>query len=150
MRNICCLLPLFLTGFSFASFAQSGHNTDSTDSLSEKFLRVEKTAQFPGGMGKFYQYISKSISYPENAKRNKIEGKVYVAFVINADGSIEKSSVQAMEENEMLPNMPSATFHPELQQEAVRLLRGCPNWKPALIDNKPTRQKLIVPIAFKL
>lgn len=144
------ILFLLSTGLSFASLAQSATDADSTNLTTKEFVFVGKTAQFPGGMAKFYQYLGKNIRYPKNAKKSRIEGRIYVSFVINADGSIEKTSVRALEKDEMLPSMTNAVFHPELQEEAVRLLRECPDWKPGLSKNKPVRQKMIVPVMFKL
>lgn len=67
-----------------------GFEVDSTWSSEDIFTIVEKSAEFPGGYGKFKEYIDKNLVYPKNAEKKLISGKVFVAFVINRDGSIDE------------------------------------------------------------
>lgn len=144
---------ILLIVIPFAGLSQDNNSkNDSTSGPPEKFLMVEKTAEFPGGIGKFYKYILKNLRYPEEAKRNGVEGKVYVEFVINQDGSIDDKSIRALSPDE-LSKFPSSTpvnFDLDCQNEAIRLLKGCPDWKPATIKKKSVRQRMILPIAFKI
>jgi periplasmic protein TonB len=144
---------ILLTALPFTCLSQaSDSNNDSIGARQEKFLMVEKTAEFPGGIGKFYKYVMKNLKYPDVAKRNGIEGKIYVEFVINQDGSIDDETVRALTEDELskVPNTTNLTFDPGCRDEAIRLLRSCPDWVPASIKNKTVRQRMVLPIAFKI
>lgn len=146
-------LLVLLMLVSFPSFGQGAESeTDSITNEGEKFLLVEKHAEFPGGMEKFYRYIMKNLRYPSTAKRNGVEGKVYVEFVINQDGSVEDTTVRALGSVDLQKvNVPKGIiFDADCQDEAVRLLKECPDWNPALIKNKRVRQKMVVPIIFKI
>ncbi len=101
------------------------------------FTVVEETAAPVGGMGAFYAYVGKKIKYPAQAKRMGIEGKVFVEFVIEKDGSI--TDVKAIK-----------GIGAGCDEEAVRILQSAPNWKPGKQRGKPVRQKMVLPISFKL
>jgi periplasmic protein TonB len=101
------------------------------------FTVVEETAAPIGGMGAFYEYVSKKIKYPAQAKRMGIEGKVFVEFVIEKDGSI--TDVKAIK-----------GIGGGCDQEAERILASAPKWKPGKQRGKPVRQKMVLPINFKL
>ncbi len=144
---------ILLTAVPFACLSQANSSVnDSINGRSEVFLMVEKTAEFPGGMGKFYKYVMNSLKYPAVAKSNGVEGKVYVEFVINQDGSIDDETVRALTQDELsrTAKTTNVTFDADCQNEAIRLLRGCPDWIPASIKNKAVRQKMVLPIAFKI
>jgi protein TonB len=101
------------------------------------FTVVEETAAPIGGMGAFYEFVGKKIKYPAQAKRMGIEGKVFVEFVIEKDGSI--TDVKAIK-----------GIGAGCDEEAVRILQSAPKWKPGKQRGKPVRQKMVLPIAFKL
>lgn len=137
---------LLFCAFLFISFCSIGQNEDSS-------LVVEKSAEFPGGMAKFYQYLSKSINFPKSARKAKVDGKVYVEFVINVDGSVDSSSVRALAANEKLPTgmtVPhDALDNKDCQAEAIRVIKNLPKWIPGTQNEKPVRLLMIVPIIFK-
>lgn len=101
------------------------------------FTVVEETAAPIGGMAAFYEYVGKKIKYPAQAKRMGIEGKVFVEFVIEKDGSI--TDVKAIK-----------GIGGGCDQEAERILASAPKWKPGKQRGKPVRQKMVLPINFKL
>jgi TonB family protein len=103
------------------------------------FTVVEQTASFPGGMSRFYEYIGSNIKYPKSARKARAEGKVFVEFVINQDGTIEEESIKVVK-----------GVHPELDSEAVRLIQHSPRWAPGTQRGKPVRQKFVLPIIFHL
>lgn len=113
---------------------------------------VEKAAEFPGGISKFYKYVGKNLKYPEAARRNGIEGKVFVEFVINQDGSIDDESVRPLTQEELnrVSKSKDVTFDPDCQGEAVRLLKNCANWIPAPIKSTAVKQRMVLPIAFRI
>jgi periplasmic protein TonB len=101
------------------------------------FTVVEETAAPIGGMAAFYEFVGKKIKYPAQAKRMDIQGKVFVEFVIEKDGSI--TDVKAIK-----------GIGGGCDQEAERIVQSAPKWKPGKQRGKPVRQKMVLPITFKL
>ncbi len=82
------------------------------------------------------QHIALNFKYPDEALKNKIQGKVFVLFTINEKGTIE--------------NIRTREGVGILQAEAVRIVELLPPFKPALKDGLPTRIPFTIPITFKL
>ena len=101
------------------------------------FQVVEKLPEFPGGMSEFVKWLTKNLKYPATAQRNKKQGTVLVAFIINKDGSTTGHKV-----------VKSAA--PELDREALRVIRLMPKWKPGEDRGKPCRTYFCIPVVFKL
>ena len=93
--------------------------------------------EFPGGQEGFDNYIASNLKYPASAKANGIEGVVDVAFVVKADGSIGSIKIVRM-------------VDPDLETEAIRLVKGMPNWLPADEDGTPVDCQTQVGISFVL
>ena len=107
------------------------------EDVDEVFLVVEESAAPQGGMQAFYEYVGKKLKYPAQARRMGIEGKVFVEFVINRDGSIQ--DVKAIK-----------GIGAGCDEEAVRVIQSAPSWKPGKQRGKPVRQRMVLPITFKL
>lgn len=101
------------------------------------FLVVEESAAPVGGMPAFYEFVQKKLKYPAQARRMGIEGKVFVEFVIEKDGSI--TDVKFIK-----------GIGAGCDEEAVRVVQSAPKWKPGKQRGKPVRQRMVLPIAFKL
>lgn len=101
------------------------------------FMIVEDQAMPKGGLKKFYKYIGKSLKYPSQARRMGVEGKVYIQFVVEKDGSITDIKV--------LKGIGSGC-----DEEAVRVLKAAPKWKPGKQRGVPVRVRRSIPIVFKL
>jgi periplasmic protein TonB len=110
---------------------------EEKEDVNQIFTVVEETAAPQGGMPAFYEYVGKKMKYPAQAKRMNIEGKVFVEFVIERDGSI--TDVKAIK-----------GIGAGCDEEAVRVLQSAPKWKPGKQRGKPVRQKMVLPIQFKL
>lgn len=91
----------------------------------------------PEGRAQFYEYISKHLRYPKAAQQSGIEGKVFVQFVIDNDGSITEVKV-----------IKGLGFG--LDEEAIRIIQKAPKWTPAKQRGKPVRVRMALPIMFKL
>ena len=98
---------------------------------------VEQIPEFPGGMVEFMKWLTANLKYPERARQNKIEGKVVVSFIINKDGSISSAKVQK-------------SVEPVLDNEALRVIKLMPKWKPGISNSKPCRTMFAIPIVFKI
>lgn len=105
----------------------------------EIFLVVEETAAPIGGMGAFYEYVGKKMQgkYPAQARRMGIEGRVFVEFVVEKDGSL--TDVKAIK-----------GIGAGCDELAEKVVREAPRWKPGKQRGKPVRQKMVLPIMFKL
>ncbi|MDF9799823.1 protein TonB [Catalinimonas alkaloidigena] len=101
------------------------------------FIFVEEEPTPAGGMQSFYQYLSKNLNYPKKAIRNGTEGKVYVQFVVNTDGSLTNLKVLK-------------GISPECDQEALRVLANAPKWKPGKQRGRAVRVQMSMPIVFSL
>jgi periplasmic protein TonB len=107
------------------------------EDLNKTFLIVETQPAPIGGYEAFYKYIGKNIKYPDQARRMGVEGKVFVQFVVDKDGSITNV--------EVLKGIGSGC-----DEEAARVLESAPKWSPGKQRGRPVRVRMSVPIIFKL
>lgn len=120
----------------------SSHNNEdkiSSPPPPEIYEFVGQEALYPGGIGALYQYLGSNIKYPEECADKNIQGKVYLQFVIEKDGSIGHVSV-----------MNEGKTHELLEEEAIRVIKSLPNWKPARVNGDIVRSWQKIPINFKL
>jgi len=107
------------------------------EEVDEIFTVVEEPANPKGGMPAFYKYIGDKMKYPPQARRMGVEGRVFVEFVINKDGSI--SDVRAVK-----------GIGAGCDEEAVRVVQGAPSWNAGKQRGKSVKQRMVLPIIFKL
>ncbi len=93
--------------------------------------------QFPGGNGELMKYLSANIKYPTIAAENGIEGRVVLKFVVQKNGSI--SDIQVVR-----------PLDPSCDKEAVRVVKGMPNWIPGMQNGHPVAVYFTLPVLFKL
>jgi protein TonB len=103
----------------------------------EVFQVVEQMPEFPGGMEKLMEYLSKNIKYPSIAQENNIQGRVIVEFVVNKDGSIVDPKVMRSVDS-------------SLDNEAMRVIKAMPKWTPGKQRGKAVRVRYTVPVLFRL
>lgn len=103
----------------------------------EIFVIVEDYPVPIGGMAAFYQYVNNNIKYPMQALTLNIEGRVFVQFVVGKDGSLTDVTV-------------IRGIGGGCDEEAIRVLKGAPGWKPGKQRGKPVRVKMVLPITFKI
>lgn len=103
----------------------------------EVFVIVEDMPEFPGGELALRQWISSNVKYPVIAAENGVQGRVYVTFVVDRDGSISNARI-------------ARGVDPSLDQEALRVVNNLPKWKPGKQRGKPVRVSYTVPINFQL
>ena len=101
------------------------------------FINVQQMPEFPGGMTALMRYIAKSIRYPVIAQENRVEGRIFVTFVVNIRGEVQNVAI-------------SRSIDPALDKEALRVIRSLPNWKPGMQRGKPANVRYTVPINFVL
>lgn len=103
----------------------------------EIFTIVEDQPSPKGGMAAFYEYVGKKLKYPAQARRMGIEGKVFVEFVVDKDGSI--TDVKAIK-----------GIGAGCDEEAIRVIQDAPKWNPGKQRGRPVKVRMILPITFKL
>lgn len=99
---------------------------------------VDLMPEYPRGEQALYQYLSETISYPETATKNGIEGLVKVKFVVDEYGSIDDVKTT------------NIRIGYGLEEEAVRVIKMMPPWKPGKNDGKSVKVYFQIPIRFAL
>jgi TonB family protein len=95
---------------------------------------VDEPTYFPGD---FYNYVNKSLKYPNDAKKGKVSGRVFVEFVVDTAGVIMENKIRV-----------AKSLFRSCDEEAIRLIKESPNWIPARQRGKKVRQKMVLPITF--
>jgi len=115
------------------------YGADSEDLFAERkvFVSVEQAPSFPGGLNAFGKFLEHNIKYPAKSRENNIQGKVFVSFIVEVDGSL--SDVVAL-------RGPSE----DIKAEAVRVLASSPKWDPGIQNGREVRVQYTVPINFAL
>jgi protein TonB len=104
---------------------------------SQIFTIVEQMPEFQGGEEKLFEYLSKNIKYPSMARENGITGTVYVTFVVEGDGKI--TDVKKLR-----------GIGGGCDEEAIRVVKSMPSWKPGKQNGKSVRVQFNLPIKFTL
>ncbi len=103
----------------------------------EVFKSVEEQPEFPGGVAKLLEYVQKNLKYPMMARESDIQGRVFVGFIVEKDGSI--TNVQVLR-----------GIGGGCDEEAVRVVQSLPKFKPGKQRGNPVRVQYTLPIVFKL
>lgn len=98
---------------------------------------VEKNPQPEPGFKRYNQLIREKLRYPETALEKGIEGKVFVQFVVNKDGTVDGVKVLK-------------SLHPDCDKEAVRLIKEGPLWKPGYQNGAPVYVRMTLPVSFSV
>jgi len=98
---------------------------------------VQEQPEFSGGMAQMYSYLKKNIKYPDMEFDAGIQGKVYVEFVVEKDGSVEDVSIRR-------------GVSPGLDKEALRAVKSMPKWTPGKMNGKAVKVRFTIPVDFKL
>ncbi|MFW6352289.1 MAG: TonB family protein, partial [Bacteroidota bacterium] len=116
----------------FSSFSAQAEMEESP-----VFFVVEDMPEFPGGDAALHNFISQNIQYPSEARVKGIQGRVYVSFVVDTDGSIIEVRVVR-------------SISPSLDAEAIRIVKSMPRWKPGTQRGKSVQVSYTVPVNFVL
>ena len=103
----------------------------------EVFMVVEKMPEFPGGTAELMKFLQQNIKYPEQARKDSIQGRVIVQFTIKKTGEVSNTTV-------------IRSVSPELDAEAIRVINAMPLWTPGEQKGEPVNVKFTLPIQFRL
>ncbi len=120
--------------FTVNTTATAQNKKTSNDKVFEK---VEDMPEFPGGEQAMMDFVAKNVQYPKEAMEKGISGRVLVGFIVEKDGSIS--------ETEVVKGIGGGC-----DEEAVRVVKAMPKWKPGKEKGKPVRVSYMMPIFFKL
>lgn len=112
-------------------------SSDEEDHKIYDFVSIDKQPEYPGGLTKFYDYMSKNIKYPSEAQDKNVQGKVFLSFIVEKDG--ELTDVQ------ITRGLGSGT-----DEEAVRVMKNSPKWNPGIASGHPVRVKYNINVNFTL
>ena len=101
------------------------------------FIVVEENASFPGGPKAWAKFLNKNFKYPKRAQRMGIEGKVFLSFIVDKDGTI--SDIQV-----------ARGIGGGCDEEAIRVLSNSPKWNPGLQRGRAVKSRMSIQIQFTL
>ena len=108
-----------------------------SDSIQYKYQKISVPPTFPGGTQNLMQFISTTMKYPDGARRGGVQGKVYISFEVDVDGSvINPKTLQGVDK--------------VLDEEALRVVSLLPKWNPGYKRGKAVKARFILPLNFKL
>lgn len=136
MKKILVLI-LFVACISQVGFSRGNEILAPQDS-SMVYDFPEKMAHFPGNPDAMDLFIRKNLVYPPKLKAAGVQGKVYIQFIVEKDGSLTNITIRMSSKNE------------DLDQEAINVIKKMPNWIPGSIKGKNVRVKQTIPITFSL
>jgi protein TonB len=102
------------------------------------YSKADKAADFPGGMAEFAKFIQHNFS-SENIHKKKVDGKVFLKFIVLADGTITNISV--------LKGIEKCI---DCENEAIRLIKLSPKWDPAKVNDKPVASYFKFPFKISI
>lgn len=121
----------------FCLMTANAQKTVVSEKNQKVYDTVDQLPEFPGGMPALISYIQNNIKYPQDAEKQKVEGRVLVQFVVETDGSI--SDVKVAKE-----------VFPSLDAEGIRVVQAMPKWTPGKHKGKFVRVQYTLPIVFSL
>lgn len=107
------------------------------EEITYDIAQVEEQPMFPGGMQKMYDYLGANTNYPEMQQEAGIQGKVWVEFTVEADGSVQDVKVKK-------------SLDPVLDKEALKAIRSMPRWSPGKMGGRSVKCRFSIPVAFKM
>ncbi len=98
---------------------------------------VDKLPEFPGGMEGFYNFLAKNVRFPEQARQERISGKLFVSFVIDIEGKLVE-----------IEFIRKAGYG--MEESVASVLSRSPKWSPGLVKDQQVNTKMILPVSFNL
>lgn len=137
--GLCCNIPVKATEFIKPELPEiQQHSQTPKEKITVK--GSDKDAQAPVFLendGNVFSWLQKKMKYPEKAIKEKKTGKVLVNFVIDKEGNVTNPRI-------------IRSVDPELDAEALRVIRQMPKWKPGIKDGKPIEVSMNIPFTFML
>jgi protein TonB len=127
-----------LLGLISLFFTTNTVNLSAQEIKDDVFVKVEEMPKFKDGDFKSFQtWVMQNVKYPEQAKKEGIEGKVYAEFIVEKDGTV--SNVKVIKSSDSC-----------LNEEVIKVVKSSPDWTPGKQNGKIVRVKFVVPVNFAL
>ncbi|RQO31062.1 hypothetical protein DBR32_10175 [Taibaiella sp. KBW10] len=114
-------------------------SAQAQDKVQKENLVFRMVEEPPAAGFDIIQYLSKNLQYPAEALKNQVEGKIYMSFVVNEDGSL--SNIEILRGKDLGNGLP---------EEAIRLIKSMPKWKPGKQNGVNVRVYYSLPVTFRL
>lgn len=137
-----------------------------SDSKSSRILNVqgetiyeERQPEYPTGQNEMFRFLATNIRYPRTSREDGAQGTVFVQFTVDIDGSLvdvhvktfrKKFKAQSEEKQKKEEKRIAAKSYKDIEDEAVRVVKLMPKWKPGMQQNKLTRMAYTMPIKFSV
>lgn len=108
------------------------------DGIETDYSPCDTMPAFPGGKNALIAFISGKLQYPELPRSMGVQGTSYIRFLVGKDGLITNISIQR------------TSGCDELDNEAIRVVKALPNWKPGILDEEVVSVYYTLPVIFKL
>jgi TonB family protein len=115
----------------------SGTFYNDDGSKNKKVKEFIRESDYPGGTAQWLRFLNKTLKYPDNAWKNKIEGIVVVQFIVDEEGN--PTDVKVIK-----------SVNGELDAEAVRVISQSKDWVPAIYGGRFVKSYKKQPIVFRL
>ena len=102
----------------------------------EVYTFAEQMPEYKGGMDSMMHFIQKNLKYPDKAKKDSIEGRVIVQFIVNTTGAIEDIQIKK-------------SLSKECDEEVVRVVSIMPSWNPGKQNGKAVSVRFMLPVLFR-
>lgn len=128
-----------MTATKMEKSTETNTNSEMEKDNDDNFHYMEdgRVAKYPGGMKALISFLSKNIKYPAIAQKKGNQGRVLVQVIINKKGRVRSPKILK-------------SVSPELDKEAIRLVRLLSNWEPAFQRGHTVNMKFTVPVTFHL
>ncbi|MFN4235575.1 MAG: energy transducer TonB [Bacteroidia bacterium] len=126
------LIFLLLILFTFIAV-----NAQDNSSKEEVYSKVDVMPEYPGGMDDLSYFFYTHLKYPEDAKKDKIEGTVFISFIVDEVGRVKNVKVVK-------------GVYPSLDKEAIRVASQMPKWTPGKHNGKNVKVQFNLPVKFTL
>lgn len=140
-RNIfIAIVPIIGFAFAGVSWSQVEQNEKPINqaySIPPPSGEIDQKPQFKGGQEALFAYVGEHVKYPKSCEKNNTQGTVQIEFTVLVSGAVKDAKIKK-------------SAHPELDAEALRVVKGMPNWNPGIKDGKPVKTQMVLPITFKL
>lgn len=123
--------------FIIIEYNEAAQQVAMSSRTGEVFTIVEESATYKGGMEALGNFISENLVYPAEARTKGIQGKVFVQFIVNEDGSISDPTIKRGVDT-------------QLDNAALAVVKAMPNWNPGKQKGKAIRQQFVLPVNFEL
>ncbi|MDJ1494571.1 energy transducer TonB [Cytophagaceae bacterium DM2B3-1] len=136
--SIIVLLGAFFLGspaFAQGTVSEMQRQSKIEDADTSIYVAVSVPPEFPGGLKALYDFFKKNVQYPEEAKNAKIDEILFLMFVVEKDGSISNPTIRKR-------------LGYGCDEEALRVLKLVPKFKPAMMNDQLVRFSYAVPVRF--